>query len=211
LTLPPPHSLFHSESSYLVMRPIHPFISDPFWSWRSARLRLAVLLALGVAAMNTMKYNLGMALVCMVNSTQGRSTDLLFNGTTASGNDSCSFYGGGAALDYSVSSELNMSNYVIHRARSSGRLRNNRRLFQPCFGVQFWAACVVGGVAMYAHSNVPRRLSVRSIRCQGVDDPIGCRPHFRQRHAAHTGRVHAVLLCSRRAIRYGRHECKCPF
>ncbi len=75
--------------------------SDPFWSLRSARLQLVLLLALGVTATNLMQNNMGMALVCMVKST---TRPLLFNLTTAQPQDNaCSFYGSGVALDYDVS------------------------------------------------------------------------------------------------------------
>ena len=43
--------------------------ADPFWSLRCARLQLAVLLGFGGAAASLMRNNLGIALVCMVNST----------------------------------------------------------------------------------------------------------------------------------------------
>jgi hypothetical protein len=84
--------------------------SDPFWSLRSARLWLALLLALGVTATNLMKNNMGMALVCMMNSTartlllNSTARPLLFNFTTAQPqDDACSFYGSGVSLDYDVS------------------------------------------------------------------------------------------------------------
>ena len=81
-----------NKVSDTVVFTLQSICSDPFWSLRSSRFWLGIMLALGVATNNLMRTTMGMALVCMVNSTHvslSRSpadnfTSLFANATTVS-------------------------------------------------------------------------------------------------------------------------------